>query len=103
MGDKIQATDYFKKAVSGIQEANQTLFFPMFLIDRANFYLDQQQFAEAKRDLAEAWQIIKRSDMKLYAVDYHLAMRRAEPEKAQFHETEAKKLIAATGYHLRKV
>jgi len=32
-----------------------------------------------------------------------LAMRRAEPEKAQFHETEAKKLIAATGYHLRKV
>jgi len=30
-------------------------------------------------------------------------MRRAEPEKAQFHETEAKKLIAATGYYLRKV
>jgi len=56
-----------------------------------------------KLSLAEAWLIIKRSDMKLYAVDYHLAMRRAEPEKAQFHETEAKKLIAATGYYLRKV
>jgi len=104
LGDTTQATDnYFEKAVSGIRKAGTVHYLPVFLIDRANFYLDQQQFAEAKRDLAEAWQIIKRSDMKLYAVDYHLAMRRAEPEKAQFHETEAKKLIAATGYYLRKV
>jgi len=103
LGDTTQATDYFEKAMLGIRKAGTIIFLPMFLIDRANFYLDQQQFAEAKRDLAEAWQIIKRSDMKLYAVDYHLAMRRAEPEKAQFHETEAKKLIAATGYYLRKV
>jgi len=97
------AIDYFNQAVENINKSRRSEHIPYFLIDRANFYLDQQQFAEAKRDLAEAWQIIQRSDMKLYAVDYHLAMRRAEPEKAQFHETEAKKLIAATGYHLRKV
>ena len=69
--------------------------------------MDQQQFDEALRDLDEAWQIIKRSDMKLYAVDYHLAMSRyarvQQPEKVQFHENEAKRLIEATGYHLRKV
>ncbi len=103
LGETTQTTDYFEKAVAGIRKAGKGNHLAYFLIDRANFYLDQQQFAEALRDLAEAWLIIKRSDMKLYAVDYHLAMRRAEPEKAQFHETEAKKLIAATGYYLRKV
>ncbi len=69
--------------------------------------MDQQQFDEGLRDLTEAWQIIKRGDMKLYAVDYHLAMSRyariKQLEKVQFHENEAKRLIEATGYHLRKV
>lgn len=101
LGETTQATDYFEKAVSEARNSGRVDHLVYFLIDYANFYSDQQQFSEAKRDLAEAWQTIKRSDMKLYAVDYHLAMRRAEPEKAQFHETEAKKLIAATGYHLR--
>jgi len=45
--------------------------------------------------------------MKLYAVDYHLAMSRyarvQQPEAVQSHEDEAKRLIDATGYHLRKV
>jgi len=107
LGNTTRATDYFEKAMSGIRKAGKIEFTPMFLIDRANFYLDQQRFDEALRDLTEAWQIIKRSDMKLYAVDYHLAMSRyarvQQPEKVQFHENEAKKLIEATGYHLRKV
>ena len=102
-----QAATYFDEAVAGIRKAGRINELPMFLIDRANFYLDQQQFDDALRDLTEAWQIIKRSDMKLYAVDYHLAMSRyarvKQPEKVQFHENEAKKLIEATGYHLRKV
>jgi tetratricopeptide (TPR) repeat protein len=105
--DTTQATDYFEKAVSGIRKAGKIEFIPIFLIDRANFYLDQQRFDEGLRDLDEARQIIERSDMKLYAVDYHLAMSRyarvQQPEKVQFHENEAKKLIEATGYHLRKV
>jgi len=96
-----KAESYFNQSVASIGKTERREHLPMFLIDRANFYLDQQQVAEAKHDLTKAWLIIKRSDMKLYAVDYHLAMRRAEPEEAQFHETEAKKLIAATGYHLR--
>ena len=102
-----QAARYFDEAVAGIRKAGNIDNLPEFLIDRANFYLDQQQFDEALRDLTEAWQIIKRSDMKLYAVDYHLAMSRyarvKQPEKVQFYESEAKKLIEATGYHLRKV
>ena len=106
--DYQHAATYFDEAVTGIRKAGKIEFTPIFLIDRANFYLDQQQFDEALRDLDEAWQIIKRSDMKLYAVDYHLAMSRyyarvQQPEKVQFHENEAKKLIEATGYHLRKV
>jgi len=96
------------QVVIDARKAETIQYLPMFLIDRANFYLDQQQFDDALRDLDEAWQIIKRSDMKLYAVDYHLAMSRyyarvQQPEKVQFHENEAKKLIEATGYHLRKV
>jgi len=100
-------TDHFDEAVDKIRVAGTIQYLPMFLIDRANFYLDQQQVDKALRDLTEAWQIIKRSDMKLYAVDYHLAMRRyarvKQPEQVQFHENEAKRLIEATGYHLRKV
>jgi len=105
--DYQQAAKHFDEAVAGIRKAGNIDNLPEFLIDRANFYLDQQQFDEGLRDLTEAWQIIKRSDMKLYAVDYHLAMSRyarvKQPEKVQFHENEAKRLIEATGYHLRKV
>jgi len=102
-----EAEDYFNQAVASIEKTERREHVPVFLIDRANFYLDQKQFDEALHDLDEAWQIIKRSDMKLYAVDYHLAMSRyarvQQPEKVQFHENEAKRLIEATGYHLRKV
>jgi len=107
LNEEEKAKPYFERAVAGIKESSRRDFACFFYIDRANFYLDQQQFDEALRDLTEAWQIIKRSDMKLYAVDYHLAMshyaRVKQPEKVQFHENEAKKLIEATGYHLRKV
>jgi len=107
LGKFDSAIDYFNQAVENIEKSCRSEHIPYFFIDRANFYLDQQQFPDAKQDLDEAWQIIKRSDMKLYAVDYHLAMSRyarvKQPEKVQFHENEAKRLIEATGYHLRKV
>jgi tetratricopeptide (TPR) repeat protein len=101
------AAKYFDEAVAGIRKAGKIEFTPIFLIDRANFYLDQQQFDDALRDLDEAQKIIERGKMKLYAVDYHLAMSRyarvQQPEAVQSHEDEAKRLIDATGYHLRKV
>jgi tetratricopeptide (TPR) repeat protein len=100
-----QAARYFDEAVAGIRKAGKVEFTPIFLIDRANFYLDQQQFNDALRDLDEARQIIERSKMNLYAVDYHLAMcryvRLQQPSEAQQHLETAKVLITVTGYHLR--
>jgi len=102
-----EAKQYFDQAVADIKESSRRDFACFFYIDRANFYLDQKQFDEALHDLEEAWQIIERGKMKLYAVDYHLAMSRyarvQQPEAVQSHEDEAKRLIDATGYHLRKV
>lgn len=59
---------------ASIRARNQTILKNcMFLIDRAHFYLRQQQFPDAKRDLKEALQMIERSKMNkmdLYEVDY---------------------------------
>jgi tetratricopeptide (TPR) repeat protein len=99
------AIDYFNQAVENIEKSRRSEHIPYFLIDRAHFYLQQQQFPDAKRDLDEAWQMIERSKMNLYAVDYHLAMSRyarlQQPSEAQRHLETAKALITVTGYHLR--
>jgi tetratricopeptide (TPR) repeat protein len=101
-----QAQDYFNQAVTGIREAGKINFIPEFLIDRANFYLQQQQYADAKRDLDEADMIIQRGDMKLYAVDWHLSMNNYQlamnnEKQATEHKKIARELIEVTGYKLR--
>lgn len=100
-----QAATYFEEAVAGVRQSGRVDHLVYFLIDRANFSLQQQRFTEAKQDLAEAWQMIARSRLNLYAVDYHLAMcryaRLQQPSDAQQHLETAKALIAETGYHLR--
>jgi len=101
-----QATDYFDEAVADIRKAGTIMDFPIFLIDRANFHLQQQNPKAAKPDLEEAHDIIERCNMKRYATDYHLAMCRYEllkgdKKQALSHRDAAKKLIDETGYHLR--
>jgi len=106
LNDLQQAQDYFNQAVTGIRKAGKTNHLCYFLIDRANFYLQQQQLEAAKHDLNEADMMIKRGDMKLYAVDWHLAMRDYEramqnETAALEHQRTAKALIDVTGYKLR--
>ncbi|WP_353570935.1 hypothetical protein [Candidatus Albibeggiatoa sp. nov. BB20] len=101
-----QAQDYFNQAVAGMRQAGRVDFSPIFLIDRANFYLQQQQPADAKRDLDEAEMIIQRGDMKLYAVDWHISMHDYQlamhnEKQALEHKKIAKELIEVTGYKLR--
>jgi tetratricopeptide (TPR) repeat protein len=113
-----KAESYFNQAVDGIRKANQSLFLAPFLIDRANFLLEINEIENGLRDLSEAKQLISRSGMKLYEVDYHLAMCHFliktntytsshagawELEKDAFdkHLNAAKTLIKSTGYHLR--
>ncbi|WP_353570433.1 tetratricopeptide repeat protein [Candidatus Albibeggiatoa sp. nov. BB20] len=101
-----QAISYFDEAVTAIRKAGKIQYLPMFLIDRANFHLQQQNLKAAKPDLDEAHDIIERCKMKRYATDWHLAMCRYElitgdKDKAIEHRNQAEKLINETGYHLR--
>jgi len=101
-----EAESYFNQAVDGIRKAGKFDRTPPFLLDRANFLIKINGLEEAKRDLEEAKQIISRSGMKLYEVDYHLAKCRffhLTKEKSPFdkHLSNAKTLIKSTGYHLR--
>jgi len=101
-----EAQQQFDQAVAGIRKAGKIEFTPIFLIDRANFHLQQQAPKAAQRDLAEAEGIIQRGDMQLYAVDWHLAMCRYHqqqhnPTQAEQHRHKAKELIGVTGYELR--
>jgi len=97
---------FFEQSVDGIRKAKRNNNLPEFLLGRANFFIKINKLEEAKRDLEEAKQLISRSGMKLYEVDYHLAMCRffhLTKEKDSFdkHLSVAKKQIDAIGYHLR--
>ncbi|MCV6638598.1 hypothetical protein [Candidatus Albibeggiatoa sp. nov. NOAA] len=101
------AQEYFNQAIEDIHEAGNIDNIPEFLIDRANFYLQQQQYADAKCDLDEAEMIIQRGDMKLYAVDWHISMSNyqltvnKDEQAALRHKKIARELIDVTGYKLR--
>ncbi len=100
-----EAIFYLDNSLQYLVKLDKIQYVPLIFIERANFYLQQQQLEQAQQDLDEAWQIIERSGMKLYEVDYHLAMcryaRLQQPSEAATHLEKAKKLIQTTGYHLR--
>jgi len=104
--DYSNATTYFDKSVKGVREASKTDRTPPFLISRANFLLTQNRAANALLDLQRAERIIHRGGMKLYEVDWRLAMCRyylaqQQLPDAQNHLESAIKLIKETNYHLR--
>ena len=60
----------------------------------------------AQADLNNAWEIVERCGMKLYAVDYlalhgRYSLATADFDSALNHYEEAKQLISETSYHLR--
>ncbi|MCV6639528.1 hypothetical protein [Candidatus Albibeggiatoa sp. nov. NOAA] len=102
-----QANNYMHLAIANIRKSGKINLLPLFLINCANFHLQQKKWDDAKRDLDEAEGIIKRGDMKLYAVDWHLAMSHyqlaMDNKKAAIeHQYTAKQLIKVTGYKLRE-
>jgi tetratricopeptide (TPR) repeat protein len=102
-----EAAASFDQAVEGIRKANQMLFLPVVLIDRANFHLHQNRQEDAQHDLQEADSLIRRCGMKLYAVDCQLAwcryyLAREEKETARQCWERAKMGMEVTGYRLRE-
>lgn len=96
----------FNLAMDFIQKSKKINYFPYFYLARSDFYLTQNQLENAATDLNSAWEIIERSGMKLYQVDYLLIHGRYSLATADFdtalnHYQEAKQLISETGYHLR--
>ena len=107
LGNKEQANTYFDQAVTASRKAGMIMFLPQFLLDRAAFHIQQNNFPEADNDLEEAWDIIERCEMKLYEVDYHLiqchyCQLKHQRDQAKIHHQQAAHLIDTTGYLLRK-
>jgi tetratricopeptide (TPR) repeat protein len=103
-----EASASFDQAVTGIRKAGRIDHLAYFLIDRANFHLrlSRLNLETAAQDLQEADSLIRRSGMKLYAVDCQLAwcryyLAREEKETARQYWEGAKKGMEEMGYRLR--
>jgi tetratricopeptide (TPR) repeat protein len=103
-----EAASSFDQAIAGIRKTGMIDRTPPFLIDRANFHLrpSRLDLDAAAHDLQEADSIIRRSGMRLYAVDCQLAwcryyLARGEREKARECWQRAKMGMEVTGYWLR--
>ncbi|WGZ94113.1 MAG: TIR domain-containing protein [Candidatus Thiothrix putei] len=119
-----QGLIYLNKAVSGLRLTGSHLHLPRGLLARAALHRHTRDFARARQDLQEVFDIADGSGMRLHLTDYHLEMARllvAEEKEGvcntplqgtadvgaycirplQYHITEAERLIAATGYHRR--
>ena len=115
---------WLDQAVAGLRAAGQQDSLPLGLLARAALHRHTLDFARARQDLQEVFDIADGSGMRLHLTDYHLEMARllvAEEKEGvcntplqgtadvgaycirplQYHITEAERLIAATGYHRR--
>ena len=101
-----QAGEWLDQAVAGLRTAGQQIMLPLGLLARAALHRHTRDFARARQDLQEVFDIADGSGMRLHLTDYHLEMARllvAEGAVAglQKHIEAAAKLITETGYHRR--
>ncbi|QQZ29235.1 TIR domain-containing protein [Thiothrix subterranea] len=117
-----QAAHWLEQAVAGLRAAGEQRFVPLGLLARAALHRHTRDFARARQDLQEVFDIADGSGMRLHLTDYHLEMARllvAEEKEGnrrlplqadvgaiggrplQYHIAEAERLINATGYHRR--
>jgi len=101
-----EAARHLGEAVSGLRRAGQLDDLPRGLLARAAHFRHTREFAKAQHDLDEVRVLATRCGMRLHLTDYHLEQARLflaqeKPAEALPHFEEAKKLIAATGYHRR--
>jgi tetratricopeptide (TPR) repeat protein len=94
----------FDEAVDSIRKASKMNYLPIFLLARAKFLRDQQEYQAAQRDLDESLDTIQTCGMKLFAVDSALLQGNLYLDQGstanECYKT-AKNLIDITGYHLR--
>lgn len=99
--------EYCNTATHLCRQSNQMQYVLLSLLARATLYRHTRDFARARADLQEVFDIADGSGMRLHLTDYHLEMARllvAEElgdEGIHYHLTAAKRLINETGYHRR--
>jgi tetratricopeptide (TPR) repeat protein len=120
-----KAGKWLELAVESLRNAGIRDHLPRGLLARAALFRHTHDFARARQDLQEVFDIAEPSGMRLFLTDYHLEMARlmlAEQEEGvcntplhgtdvgvycirpialHEHIDEAKRLITATGYHRR--
>jgi hypothetical protein len=100
------ARDWLDQAVAGLRAAGTQDYLPRGLLARAAYARRAGDYPAARRDLAEAFDIAERGEMRLHLTDFHLesarlALAEANRAVAVPHIHAAGKLIAATGYRRR--
>ena len=104
--DVAQAAASLHQAVAGLRKSGNMDDLPRGLLARAALFRQTQEFANARADLEEVFEIAERGEMKLHLTDYHLeacrlCLAEGRPDAAQDHLAQAQALIQATGYHRR--
>ncbi|MDD5393334.1 MAG: hypothetical protein PHE17_09970 [Thiothrix sp.] len=109
---------WLDQAVAGLRAAGTLHNLPLGLLARAALHRHTHDFARARQDLQEVFDIANGSGMRLHLTDYHLEMARllvaesltpstasrergAGGEGLQHHIAAAARLIKETGYHRR--
>lgn len=101
-----QAADSLHLAVDKLREAGHQDDLPRGLLARAAWARMAGETDRAQRDLAEAFAIAERGEMRLHLTDCHLesarlALTLGDKDAARVHYDKARQLIAETGYHRR--
>ena len=120
-----EAEGWLEQAVAGLRAAGRQDHLPRGYLARAALFRHTRDFARARQDLQEVFDIAEPSGMRLHLTDYHLEMARllvaeGKAEEGvcntplqgmdvgaycirllQFHIAAAARLITATGYHRR--
>ncbi|HRJ53985.1 MAG TPA: toll/interleukin-1 receptor domain-containing protein [Candidatus Thiothrix moscowensis] len=118
------AEGWLDQAVAGLRAAGYQQMLPHGLLARAALHRHTRDFARARQDLQEVFDIAEPSGMRLFLTDYHLEMARLlvaeslapfppcggrvgeggnsrEAADPAYHIAAAAKLINETGYHRR--
>jgi tetratricopeptide (TPR) repeat protein len=105
-----QATHWLEQAVSGLRASGNQSHLPLGLLVRTSLLHHTHNFARARQDLQEVFDIAEPAGMRLHLTDYHLEMARLLIAEGEFssdsvngHLNYAAKLISETGYHRRDV
>ncbi len=101
-----EAKEWLQLAVTGLRGASQLDYLPLGLLARAAWARVAKQFDQAHRDLAEAFTIAERGEMRLHLADCYLEFARLSLATGDRDSTRrawetAKAMVDEMGYHRR--